>query len=92
MQDIMNLNPDVLDNVADAIEKYIFLQNKIIDEYVDNMHGLQKDWDDAETIGKVLFEIRQIVKTIIDVEDEILRVYPKYFREKANEIRMRPKY
>ncbi len=92
MQDIMNLNPDVLDNVADVIEKYILLQNKIIEEYVDHMHGLQREWDDDETIGKVLAEIRQIVNKITDVEDEILKTYPKYFREKANEIRMRPKF
>lgn len=91
MQDIMNLNPDVLDNIADIIEKYILMQNKIIEDYVGNMHNLQREWDDDETIGKILDEIRLIVNEILDVEDEILKTYPKYFRERAEEIRKRPK-
>lgn len=91
MQDIMNLNPDVLDNIADIIEKYILMQNKIIEDYVGNMYNLQREWDDDETIGKILDEIRSIVNEISDVEDEILKTYPKYFRERAEEIRKRPK-
>ena len=92
MQDIMNLNPDVLDNVADVIEKYISIQNKTIEDYVDRMHNLQREWDDDETIGKILNEIRLIVNVITDIEDEILKTYPKYFRERAQEIRKRPSF
>ena len=92
MQDIMNLNPDVLENVADVIEKYISIQNKTIEDYVDRMHNLQREWDDDETIGKILNEIRLIVNVITDIEDEILKTYPKYFRERAQEIRKRPSF
>ena len=92
MQDIMNLNPDILDNIAELIEKYIRFQNKIVDDYVDKMHSLQREWDDDETIGKILSEIKRIVDVITDIEDEILRIYPNYFRNKAEEIRRRPSF
>ena len=90
MQNILDLNPDVLDNVANIIENYIKMQNGLIEDYLSKMVNLQREWNDDETIGKVLAEIRMIVKVMEEIEGEILRVYPKFFRDKAQEIRIRP--
>ena len=90
MQNILDLNPDVLDNVASVIENYIKQQNGLIEDYLSKMVNLQKEWNDDETIGKVLIEIRMIVNVMEEIESEILKIYPKFFREKAQEIRVRP--
>lgn len=88
---ILKLDPNVLEQTADIIELYCLKQMEIMDSYLKNISYLTNEWEDDETLGKIIEEIRILKSQVGTVMDEINEVYPKYFKEKAEFIRRRPK-
>ena len=89
--DILGIDPDVLDSVAQIIEGYCKKQSEIIDGYLKNVLAQSSEWNDSETMGKLINEIQMLNLKVNNIMDEINASYPKYFREKAEQIRSRPK-
>lgn len=90
--DVMELDPNVLDATADIIQIYCSKQKLVMDDYLRKMQALSYEWQDDETIGKLLQEIRTLSNSVERVMD-ILRIkYPEYFKKQAEIIRQRPKY
>ena len=50
------------------------------------------EWQDDETIGKLLQEIRMLSNSVDKVMDIMRIKYPEYFKKQAEIIRQRPKY
>lgn len=90
--DIFDLNPDVLDTTASIIEGYCVRQREIMDGYLGDVSSLSSEWDDDKTMGSMLLEIRQMKSTVESLMDEIRSTYPAFFRQKAEQIRNRPKF
>lgn len=88
----MDLDPNVLDMTATIIENYCKKQQEIMDSYLSDISGLTGEWDDDKTMGTMLEEIRQMQTAVEGVMDEIRRTYPGFFRQKAEQIRQRPKF
>lgn len=89
--DNLELDPVVLETTATVIELYCSKQKSIIDSYLSNASSLTSEWTDDQTIGPLLDEIRRINSSLTEVMDEVRATYPKYFRDKAEQIRNRPK-
>lgn len=89
--DELKLDPQVLENTADLIVLYCLKQKSIMDEYLRQISRLQNEWDDDQTFGKVIQEIRQLQKSVNDIMDMIRYKYPQYFKQLAQNIRERPK-
>ena len=89
--DELKLDPQVLETTADLIVRYCFKQKSIMDEYLRQISILQSEWDDDQTFGKVIQEIRQLEKSVNDIMDMIRLKYPEYFKQLAENIRQRPK-
>ena len=89
--DILELNPDVLDAVANIVEGYCSKQKSIMDTYLGNTAALSAEWTDDQTLGTMLEEIKHLKSNVEAVMDEIRATYPAYFRDRANYIRSRPK-
>lgn len=90
--DILELNPDVLESTANIVEAYCHRQKSIMIDYLNNTYALSSEWTDDQTLGPMIQEIRQMKSAVESVMDEILSVYPNYFRSKAEQIRNRPKF
>ena len=89
--DELKLDPQVLENTASLIIIYCQKQKLIMDEYLRQISRLQGEWDDDQTIGKIIQEIRQLEKSVNDIMDMIRYKYPEYFKQLAQNIRQRPK-
>lgn len=89
--DELKLDPQVLENTASLIIIYCQKQKLIMDEYLRQISRLQSEWDDDQTFGKVIQEIRQLEKSVNDIMDMIRYKYPEYFIQLAQNIRQRPK-
>lgn len=89
--DELKLDPQVLENTASLIIIYCQKQKLIMDEYLRQISRLQGEWDDDQTFGKVIQEIRQLEKSVNDIMDMIRYKYPEYFKQLAQNIRQRPK-
>ena len=90
--DVFDFDPAVLEATASIVEGYCLKQCEIMDDYMDNMASLSSEWDDDVTMGKLLEEIRQLKSSVESVMDEIRANYPGFFRQKAEQIRNRPKF
>ena len=90
--DNLDLDPNVLDAVANIIVLYCNKQKAIMDDYKIKMHSLSYDWQDDETIGRLLQEIDVLSKSVEDIMDVIRINYPEYFKKRAEIIRHTPKY
>ena len=90
--DEMTLDPNVLDAPADIIVIYCNKQKLIMDEYMRKMQSLSYEWQDDETIGKLLQEIRMLSNSVDKVMDIMSIKYPEYFKKQSEIIRQRPKY
>ena len=90
--DILDLNPEVLESTASIIEGYCNRQKAIMADYLGNTSSLSSDWTDDQTLGPLLEEIKQMKSSVEGIMDEILSIYPNYFRGKAEQIRNRPKF
>lgn len=90
--DILDLDPAVLDSIASIIEGYCSKQESIMDDYLVGTYSLSSEWSDDQTFGSMLEEIRKLRTSVVDLMNEIKATYPKYFREKAEQIRNIPKF
>ena len=90
--DNLALDSHVLDATADIISIYCMKQKLIMDEYMRKMQSLSYEWQDDETIGRLLQEIRALSSSVDKVMDIMRIKYPEYFRKQAEIIRQRPKY
>lgn len=88
--EILNLNPDTLDSVANIVEAYCKKQISIMDEYLSKTGSLSSGWSDDQTIGQLLKEINNLKRQVESISNEIQSSYPRYFRDKAEQIRRRP--
>lgn len=89
--DNLDLKPEALESAAEIIEGYCSRQKSIMLKYLSETSALSSEWTDDETMGKLIAEIGQLTRSVEDVMDEILSIYPNYFRNKAQAIRSRPK-
>ena len=90
--DNLALDPHVLDATADIISIYCMKQKLIMDENMRKMQSMSYEWQDDETIGRLLQEIRALSSSVDKVMDIMRIKYPEYFRKQAEIIRQRPKY
>jgi len=90
--DQLALNPEALDGTATIIELYCNKQRDTMGAYLSNVMTLSSEWNDDQTMGMLLQEIRQMKQSVESVMDEIRSQYPAYFRQKAEQIRNRPKF
>lgn len=89
--DILELDYQVLEDTAAIIVGYCNEQKSIMSEYMRKVSSLSSEWTDDQTLGPLLEEICRMKNSVTDVMNEIMATYPKYFREKAEQIRNRPK-
>lgn len=87
--DEIKINPNVLEDVANFIVLYCNAQHEIMDDYLQKMNALSNEWQDDETMGKVLQEVRMLTNSVEKVMSLIRFKYPQYFKKKAEEIRSR---
>ena len=90
--DVLDLNPEVLEAIASIVEGYCNRQKSIMSDYMSKTSSLSGEWTDDQTLGPLLEEINQMKSAVEGVMDEILSIYPNYFRGKAEQIRNRPKF
>ena len=90
--DDMILDPNVLDVTADLIVIYCNKQKLVMDDYMRKMQTLAYEWEDEETIGRLLQEIRMLSNSVDRVMDIMRIKYPEYFKKQAEIIRHRTKY
>lgn len=90
--DALKLDPNLLDETAQAITNYCNMQNQVIEDYLSKMSALQGQWTDDQTIGPLLEEIRNLKTSVVELMGQINGYYPGYFRQKAEEIRNRPTF
>lgn len=90
--DILDLDPEVLDTTAGVVEAYCNRQSAIMNDYLSNTTALSAEWTDDQTFGSLLEEVKRLKGNVVKLMDEIRETYPPYFREKANNIRHRPKF
>ena len=88
--DILDIDPQVLEDTAIIIEGYCNKQKSIMEEYLSNISALSADWTDDKTLGPLLEEIKALKNSTTSVMDEIMSKYPAYFRQKAELIKSRP--
>lgn len=89
--DILDLDPAVLESTATIVEGYCHRQKSIMDDYLNSTSSLSSEWTDDQTLGPLLEEIRRMKNIVTTLMDEISATYPRYFRDKAEQIRNRPK-
>ena len=88
--DVLALDPNMLDATADIIIQYCLRQKTIIDEYMRKMNTLSYEWQDDETLGQLLQEVK-ILSNSVNKALDIMRIqYPPYFKKQAELIRHRP--
>ena len=89
--DNLELDDKVLDDVANFIIAYCNTQYEIMDDYLRKMNSLSSEWNDDETMGKVLHEVQVLTQSTNRIMDIIRFKYPQYFKKRAEEIRARTK-
>lgn len=87
----LNLSPEALEATAGIIESYCAKQKSIMDKYVSSASSLSSGWQDDQTYGALLAEIKSLRSSVCGIMDEILTSYPQYFRSRAEQIKNRPK-
>ena len=89
---VLDLDPNVLEKTATIIEDYCRRQQSIMDDYLNKTSSLSYEWTDDKTLGTLLEEIKLLRNRVVDVMNEIRNIYPRFFIEKADEIRHRPTF
>jgi len=85
---ILSLDADVLERTAEMIEKYATCQVNLMTDYYGVMRRLNDEWQD-KSLDKLLEEIKRQCSKVSDMMEEICRLYPGYFRMKADSIRVK---
>ena len=88
--DALNLNPDVLEATAKAIEIYTKNQSEIMADYLSRAGALRSEWNDDKTMGRLMEEIQLLKNNVETLMNEIYATYPPIFRKQAEKIRIRP--
>ncbi len=89
--DLLQLDPKVLEETAEMIQKYCYIQKELMNAYLNRAANLNSEWTDEETIQPMLEEIKMLNNKVSALMEEIESYYPRYFKDKAEEIRMRPR-
>jgi len=89
--DLLSLDPKVLEDTADMIKRYCYIQKELMNAYLNRTSNLNSEWTDEETIQPLLEEIRMLNAKVTALMEEIEAYYPSYFLRKAEEIRLRPR-
>lgn len=88
----LSLDAETLFLTADTVDNYCAKQREIINVYYAQIMALENEWQDDETFGGVVEEIRKLRTQVLAVIEEIYNTYPKYFRDKAQQILTRPTF
>lgn len=88
--DDLELSPEALETCANLIVLYCTRQKGVLNDYLNKMRTLSSEWQDEETIGKLMQEIILYKKQLDSMMDTMILKYPEYFRKKAETIRRRP--
>lgn len=89
--DLLSLDPRVLEETAEMIKRYCYIQKELMNAYLNRAYNLNSEWTDEETIQPLLDEIRMLNAKVTALMGEIEAYYPAYFQRRAEEIRMRPR-
>lgn len=88
--DNLTLDAEALFAIADVIDSYCAKQRETINVYYAQIMALEYEWRDDETFGAITEEIKILKSQVLVILDEIYSIYPKYFRNKAQQILERP--
>lgn len=84
-------DPEKMELIALLIARYCKSQTEIMSELVHNIKSLSGSWDDEQTFG-AMSECVELLEKNFNVGLEKLGKYgSKYFGDRAEEIRKRPK-
>lgn len=90
--DELILDPDALSNIADILDGYCAKQREIVNVFYAQIMALESEWRDDETFGSLVEELDSLRAQAISILDEVYETYPKYFRQRAQQILERPVY
>ena len=91
MDDLV-LDAESLFNIADVIDGYCAKQREVVNVYYAQIMALESEWRDDETFGSMVEELTSLRNKAIAAIEEVYEVYPKYFRNRAQQILDRPVY
>ncbi len=83
---LLSFDADILEQTAEMIEKYATNQVNLMVDYYGEMRRLNAEWQD-DSLDKLLAEIKGQCSRVCDMMEDICRLYPGYFRMKADIIR-----
>ena len=90
--DNLLLDAEILFSTADIVDNYCAKQRETINMYYAQIMALESEWEDDETFGGIVEEIRRLRSQILAIIEQVYTTYPKYFRERAQQIIARPKF
>lgn len=88
--DILQLNPEFLEQIAGLIDNYCVAQESVMSDYFKGVNAETCEWTDTQSIQPLLDEVYSVYREMQTLLDEIRTTYPPYFIEKAVQIRNRP--
>ena len=91
MDDLV-LDAESLLNIADIIDGYCAKQREVVNVYHAQIMALESEWRDDETFGTMVEELNALRTQALEILDEVYETYPKYFRDRAQQIMERPIY
>ena len=89
--DNLLLDAETLFSTADIVDDYCARQREAINVYYARIMALESEWEDDETFGGIVEEIRRLRSQTLAIIEQVHTTYPKYFRERAQQIIARPK-
>lgn len=91
MDDLV-LDADTLFGIADVIDGYCAKQREVVNVYYAQIMALESEWRDDETFGSLIEELNSLKTQALALIEEVYENYPKYFRNRAQQILERPIY
>lgn len=90
--DNLLLDAETLFSTADIVDNYCARQRETINIYYAQIMALESEWADDETFGSIVKEIGRLKSQTLAIIEQVHMTYPKYFRERAQQIIARPKF
>jgi len=90
--DNLLLDAETLFSTADIVDNYCARQRETINVYYAQIMALESEWEDDETFGGIVEEIRRLISQTLAIIEQVYTTYPKYFRDRAQQIIARPKF
>lgn len=90
--DNLLLDAETLFSTADIVDNYCARQRETINVYYAQIMTLEAEWEDDETFGGIVEEIIRLRSQTLAIIEQVRTTYPKYFRERAQQIIARPKF